>query len=120
MRRPDLGSLIFLVIAVTVIPLDLRAASEPRVIELAIRGGTLPEDKQVIRVQQGDEVTLRWTTDKPLTIHLHGYDIEKKLTPKAPITMRFSARATGRFPIEVHGSRKGEEATVGYLEVHPR
>lgn len=98
----------------------LHAAAETRVIELAIRQGTLREDQRVIRVQQGDEVTLRWTTDRPLTIHLHGYDIEKRATPGAPATMQFSARATGRFPIEVHGSRKGEEATLGYFEVYPR
>lgn len=95
------------------------AGAEPRVVELAIRDGRLPEDRRVIRVQQGDEVTLRWTTDRPLTLHLHGYDIEAKLVPGTPVAMRFTARATGRFPIEIHGPR-GEERTVGYLEVHPR
>lgn len=95
------------------------AGAEPRVIELAIRDGRLPEDRRVIRVQQGDEVTLRWTTDRPLTLHLHGYDIEAKLVPGTPVAMRFTARATGRFRIETHGPR-GEERTVGYLEVHPR
>lgn len=93
--------------------------AEPRVIDLAIKNGRLPEDQRVVRVQQGDEVTLRWTTDRPLTLHLHGYDIEEKLAPGPPLSMRFTARATGRFPIEIHGPR-GEERTVGYLEVHPR
>ena len=91
----------------------------PRVIELAIRDGRLPEDRRVVRVQQGDEVTLRWTTDRPCTLHLHGYDIEEKLAPGTPVSMRFTARATGRFPVEIHGLR-GEERVIGYLEVHPR
>lgn len=94
------------------------ARAEPRVIELALRDGQLPEDRRVVRVRQGDDVTLRWTTDRPLTLHLHGYDLEAKLAPGAPRPMRFVARATGRFPIEIHGAR-GEERTVGYLEVHP-
>jgi len=95
------------------------AGAEPRVIEFAIRNGRLPEDRRVVRVSQGDEVTLRWTTDRPLTVHLHGYDIETKLSPGTSVSTRFTARATGRFAIEVHGDR-GEERIVGYLEVHPR
>lgn len=114
---PRFGLLAFVLVAM--IPRGVNAAAESRVIELAIRQGTLPQDQRVIRVRQGDEVTLRWTTDRPLTIHLHGYDIEAELTPGVPTSMRFSARATGRFPIEAHGSRRGEEATLGYLEVYP-
>jgi hypothetical protein len=95
------------------------AVAEPRVIDLALRDGTLPADRRVVRVQQGDDITLRWTTDRPLTLHLHGYDIEEKLVPGPPVVMRFTARATGRFPIETHDA-SGAERTVGYLEVHPR
>ncbi len=92
--------------------------AEQRVVELSIRNGELAKDMRVVRVRQGDDVTLRWTTDKPLTIHLHGYDLEKTLSPGTPVSMRFNARATGRFPIETHGH--GEERTLGYLEVYPR
>ncbi len=95
------------------------AVAEPRLIELALRNGRLPEDRRVVRVTQGDEVTLRWTTDRAFTLHLHGYDIEEKLAPGAPVAMRFTARATGRFPIEVHDA-SGAERIIGYLEVHPR
>ena len=89
-------------------------------IELTLTGGELPRDQRVIRVRQGDDVTLRWTTDRPLTIHLHGYDIERALTPGTPVEMRFTARATGRFAIETHAHGEKKERTVGYLEVHPR
>ena len=95
------------------------AMAEPRVFPLTLRDGRLPEDQRVVRVRQGDEVTLTWTTDKPVTLHLHGYDIEAKLAPGTPIAMRFTARATGRFAIEIHGV-EGPEKIVGHLEVHPR
>ena len=95
------------------------AGAEPRVIELAVKNGQLPEDRRLVRVRQGDEVTLRWTTDRPLTVHLHGYDLEAKLAPGAPVSMRFTARVTGRFAIEVHGDRQAERV-IAYLEVHPR
>lgn len=91
------------------------AAAEPRLIELALGNGRLPEDRRVVQVQQGDEVTLRWTTDRPSTLHLHGYDIEEKLAPGTPVAVRFTARATGRFPIEIHEA-SGAERVVGYLE----
>ena len=97
-----------------------RGAAESGIVELSIREGALPKEQLVIRVQQGDQVTLRWTTDVPAHIHLHGYDIELALKPGVPGTMKFRARATGRFPITVHGAKKGRETTLGYFEVHPR
>ena len=96
------------------------ARAEPRVFELAIRGGELPESARVMRVQQGDDVTLRWTTDRAMTIHLHGYDLEQKLTPGKPVSIRLTAKATGRFPIESHAHGPGGDRTIAYLEVHPR
>jgi FtsP/CotA-like multicopper oxidase with cupredoxin domain len=110
--------LLALVVILTVLASDSMA--ESRFIALSIRGGALPADQRLIRVRQGDEVTLQWTTDKKATIHVHGYDIETALTPDTPVTIRFSARATGRFPIEVHGTTRGPQVTLGYLEVHPR
>lgn len=96
------------------------ALAEPRVVDLVIRGGAVAPEQRVVRVQVGDDVTLRWTSDRALTLHLHGYDIENRVVPEAPATMRFRARAAGRFPIERHDEQPGREGTVAYLEVHPR
>ncbi|HWC04353.1 MAG TPA: hypothetical protein VHF87_16480 [Methylomirabilota bacterium] len=94
------------------------ASADPRLFELELKDGRLPASQTLLRVAQGDEVTLKWKTDRPFTLHLHGYDIEAKLVPQAAVELRFSARAAGRFPLEIHGP--GTERTVGYLEVHPR
>ena len=118
-RRGGLGILALLVGALLALP-SPSVVAEPRVIELTIRAGTLAPDQRVIRVRQGDAVTLRWTSDQALTLHLHGYDIEQRLSPGTPGTMSFAARATGRFAIEVHAGPGGREATLGYLEIHPR
>ena len=37
-----------------------------------------------------------------MSVHLHGYDIEKEITPGAVSEMMFTARATGRFTVEPH------------------
>ena len=93
-------------------------SAEPRLFDLTLKDGVLPEGQRLVRVSQGDEVTLRWTTNRAYTLHLHGYDLEARLVPQTPVELRFTARATGRFPLEIHGP--GTERTVGHLEVHPR
>ena len=95
-------------------------AAETRAFELAVRNGELPAELRVVRVRQGDEVTLSWTTDKALSIHLHGYDIEERLLPAAPVVMRFTARASGRFPVEIHAHGRGGHRVLAHVEVHPR
>ena len=115
--RPDRLAVLALILVLGLVP-GLRA--EPRVIELTIQAGVLPGPQRVVRVQQGEEVTLRWTTDASVTLHLHGYDIERAVKPDVPATMTFRARATGRFPITVHRAHGAAEATLGDVEVHPR
>ena len=43
---------------------------------LAIANGRVPESMRLIRVKQNDLVKLKWSTDKPVSVHLHGYDIK--------------------------------------------
>ena len=80
--------------------------------------------ERVIRVKQGDQVTLRFNTDEIVELHLHGYDIEQEAKPGAGAAMSFKARATGRFPVTSHGfgghSHGHHESALFYIEVHPR
>jgi FtsP/CotA-like multicopper oxidase with cupredoxin domain len=69
---------------------------------LNIANGHVPDNRRLIRVKQNDVVKLEWSTDKPTTVHLHGYDIEQELKPGTVTPMTFTARATGRFTIEPH------------------
>jgi hypothetical protein len=69
---------------------------------LNVVNGRVPDNMRLIRVKQDDVVKLEWSTDKPMTVHLHGYDIEQELKPGTVAQMTFTARATGRFTIEPH------------------
>jgi hypothetical protein len=69
---------------------------------LAIANGRVPESVRLIRVKQNDVVKLEWSADKPMSVHLHGYDIAKDIKPGAVTEMTFTARATGRFTVEPH------------------
>ena len=90
---------------------------------LRVENGHLPENMRLIRVKQNDVVKLEWSTDRPMTIHLHGYDIERQITPGAITEMSFMARTTGRFTVEPHlpKSSGGHEhgAVLVTIEVYP-
>jgi hypothetical protein len=97
------------------------AASAPshKVLTFAVVKGALAGAADTVKVQQGDDLELRWTSDKPIELHLHGYDIEVKVSPQAPAVMSFKANIPGRFPVEQHGQGPGHHRPVLYLEVHP-
>src|SRR5216683_1918455 len=62
--------------------------------DLKIEQGRLPEAMRLMRVHQGDLVRLRWASDRPLALHLHGYDIEKRVASGAVSELAFTANAT--------------------------
>ena len=86
--------------------------------ELYIQHGKILTDERTIRVSQGDQVELYWSSDKPDVLHLHGYDIHTKVTPHVPAAMQFKAFASGRFSVKSHGG--SGHASLIYLEVHPK
>ena len=89
----------------------------PRRFELRIENGRLADHVKTIQARRGEALELVWSADRRTTLHLHGYDVEITVDVGNPQTMAFLARATGRFPIEMHG---GRHTVLLYLEVHPR
>lgn len=121
------GALLALLGVLTIAPAwpqdDVRVI-DLRIVERAVEGDDVIAARPagVVRVEQGDLVELRWSSDEQTTVHLHGYDLEIEVPAGGEATMRFLARATGRFPIETHGIGADHrlEITLLYLEVHPR
>ena len=87
--------------------------------ELPLAAGKLAGAQRTVRVSRGDAVELRWSSDRRITLHLHGYDIERTVAPGAPAVMAFKAEIAGRFPVSEHAHRGRHGHTVLYLEVHP-
>jgi heme/copper-type cytochrome/quinol oxidase subunit 2 len=92
------------------------SADEPqeRIYDVAIEGGAMDPDE--ISVEEGDFVTLRLTSESPVEVHMHGYDVEGDVLPGEETELSFEADATGRFEIEDHET----EAQLGTLLVQPR
>lgn len=100
------------------------ALAQELVFDLRIENGRVAPDMRLIRLKQGDKVRLRFTSDRPLNLHLHGYDIEARVERGKAAEMAFTARAAGRFPVEehranAHGPSHGEAPLVR-IEVRPR
>ena len=92
-----------------------------RVIDVRIENRKVVAPRAAIRITEGDAIELRWTSDEPVELHLHGYDLEIQVRPGEPAAMVIEAHATGRFPITSHGWGEGGHGhdALTYLEVYP-
>lgn len=121
-RAPAVGTARIVSTALALLLLSASGHAAELTFELRIEGGKVAANMRRIRANQGDGVTLRWRTDRPIVLHLHGYDIETKVEPGAVAEMKFLARATGRFPVEVHTAGGGAHghAPLIHVDVVPR
>jgi len=92
-----------------------------QVIEVRIEHRKVVAPSGTIRITEGDVIELLWTSDEPVELHLHGYDLEIQVHPDRPAAMVIEAHATGRFPITSHGWGEGGHGhdALTYLEVVP-
>ena len=104
-----LGGLFFLLR-----PDNPSGAPRNRTFDVSIEDGEMSPGE--ISVHEGDTVTLRVSTDKPMEFHVHGYDVERAVEPGKTSRLRFNADLTGRFEMEDHESEK----ELGTLQVRPR
>ena len=107
-------------------PAPIMAETDPavRILSVSIEKRKVVGER-TIRVTQGDRVQLNWQTDEKVELHLHGIDQKTEVLPGSGGTMRFTAKATGRFPVTSHGF--GNEAghhhgpgALMYVEVYPK
>ena len=93
--------------------------AETLTFEVTIRDGSTASPP-VLRARKGDSIVINWTTDVPLVIHIHPYQVEQEMTPDKPATMDLLASISGRFPIEAHFATSApRHKVVAYLEVLP-
>lgn len=112
---------LFGLLASTAFPAMAQAQDVKR-FDLNLKAGALPKDLQTIKVKQGDAVELKWTTDQPIRLHLHGYDMTIAVKPGEPTVTALNARIAGRFSVEKLQDKPGGHHHGGkvlYFEVHP-
>ena len=87
-------------------------------VHVVIEDGKVTDDQGTIKMVQGDNVTLHFSSDEIHHLHIHGYDIEVEVGPRSHAMVDFNATATGRFPVEIHGS--SHHHALFFLEVYPK
>ena len=97
------------------------APPKPKETRIDISAGEVVGGPAEIHARHGDTVVIIVGADAPDDIHLHGYDIEKKVEPGEPATFRFKANLEGEFELESHVAEdEGRDPLVGTLIVEPK
>jgi hypothetical protein len=86
-----------------------------RTYNLVVQNRHLIEGDTVLTAKKGDTVSITITADESDELHLHGYDLSTEFEAGAPATITFVANKTGRFPMEMEGSK----TELGEVQVQP-
>ena len=89
-------------LAVCVTVLAACGGPEPQDVEIEVSLQDKKLSPETLQVGQDDNVTLRIQSDAEGSLHLHGYDIEKEVTPGEVAEFIFVADATGRYRLAFH------------------
>jgi len=84
--------------------------------ELVVKDKKVVSGSGDIKVAMGDMVSVTVTNDTDEEVHLHAYDVSIELRAGVPGTLTFMATASGRFPIELEGSK----TDIGAVSVMPK
>jgi hypothetical protein len=78
--------------------------------DFAIVDGKVAKEKRLIKVNKGDTVRLRFTSNVAGDVHLHAYRLQTKLSSDKPSELTFRAHATGKFRFEWHETKQQGKA----------
>ncbi|MCX4525038.1 cupredoxin domain-containing protein [Streptomyces sp. NBC_01551] len=90
------------------VPASSPPAASPqadRTVTVTIREGKVTPAPGRTELRRGERVALRVTSDRPDTLHVHGYDKELALPAGQEATLTLTADRTGLFEVETHESR---------------
>jgi hypothetical protein len=90
-------------------------AVKPVVISINVVNGRPVGGIKRPSVKKGRTVRIVVRTNTGTEVHLHGYNIEKKVKKGSPTVMQFVAKVPGRFELELHPS----DSLLAQLTVRP-
>ena len=99
----------------TTTPTATTGTPTPTTPRIRVKGGQPVGGVAELTVKEGDRIRFTVTADAPEHVHLHGYDIEKPVTPGTPVRIPFTADLPGRFELELHHP----DALLAVIEVKP-
>jgi len=91
------------------------ASPVPRTIVMVVDQGRPRGGIKRPKLEKGEKVVFVVKADAGESVHMHGYDIEKPVTPGKPVRIPLTATIPGRFELELHHP----DALLAVVEVRP-
>ena len=91
------------------------AAPKPTTVAIRVVGGVPQGGIARPKVKKGDQVVIVIRSDAGESVHVHGYDVERTITPGKPVRLPLTATIPGRFEVELHHP----DAVLAVLTVNP-
>ena len=82
---------------------------------IRVEGGQPVGGVRTLTYRNGDRIRLRVVADASDEVHVHGFDVEREVSPSEPARFDFKADIEGRFELELHSS----DTPIALLEVRP-
>ena len=96
-------------------PETTTAKPKPRTIVLVVDQGRPRGGIKRPELEKGEKVVLVVRADAGESVHIHGYDVEKPVTPGKPVRIPLTATIPGRFEVELHHP----DSLLAVLQVQP-
>jgi hypothetical protein len=87
----------------------------PKTFRMTLKGHNPVGGRQTIKLTKGDRALLVVTSDGKDTVHLHGWNIEREVTPAKPGRFAFTAKNEGAYELESHTT----EQKLATIQVQP-
>jgi hypothetical protein len=87
----------------------------PRTIVMVVDQGRPRGGIKRPKLEKGEKVVLVVKADAGESVHIHGYDVEKPVTPGKPVRIPLTATIPGRFELELHHP----DSLLAVIEVRP-
>ena len=91
------------------------ATPKPTTVTIRVVGGVPQGGIARPKVTKGDRVVIVIESDAGESVHVHGYDVERTITPGKPVRLPLTATIPGRFEVEMHHP----DAVLAVLTVNP-
>ena len=91
------------------------APAKPRTIVIVVDQGRPRGGIKRPKLRKGEKIVLVVRADAGEAVHVHGYDVEKPVTPGKPVRIPLTATIPGRFEVELHHP----DSLLAVLEVRP-
>ncbi len=91
------------------------APPKPRTVTIRVVGGVPQGGIARPKVTKGDRIVFVVRADAGESVHIHGYDVERRITPGKPVRLPVTATIPGRFEVELHHP----DAVLAVLTVQP-